>query len=315
MSYLLYPLDASETTKPTYAVGHPDAVDEVILRDLRQWGWRVEETTNNDPAWLAARQDYHKRMEADGEGGEKKSSLWDYWRNENAWRAALESGKSRERKRLTKSPQPRTASSHRSSFTRLVTRKEAQKLPGAQRVPQAGERQEEETYLMSGANQERKTIAEIRQQAAQKKEASEDRNRLDPAKSLGRLDPKGPSICHYASGNEASTAANAQLERELLHEIKEWVGIEGILKTTQVSVISEEGICVDEKGEQVYFPPKWNLPLFPWEEVSRSSSTKSKDSSAKGSLEYVTADIAAVFEVTDRYQEKDEPDQEAYGLN
>lgn len=315
MPYLLYPPDASESTKPTYAVGHPDAVDKVILQDLRMWGWRVEETTNNDPKWLAARQEYNTRMEGEGQSEEKLPSLWDYWRKENALRVAPEKGKSRERNRLTKSPRPGTASSHRSSFTRFVTREESARLPEPQGDPQAGGSPEKETYMMSGANQERKTIAEIRQQTARKKEASEDWNRPDPAKSLGQLDPKGPRIYHYP-GNEASAAANAQLEHELLQEIKEWVGIGGILKTTQVSVISEEGICVDEKGERVYFPPKWNLPLFPWEDVSRSCSTKSKESSAKGSLECVTADFAAVFEVADRYQQRDdEPDQETHSVD
>ncbi|KAF9739475.1 hypothetical protein PMIN06_001082 [Paraphaeosphaeria minitans] len=315
MPYLLHPPEASETSKPTYAVSHSDAVDEIILQDLRRWGWRVEETTSNDPKWLAARQEYHKRMEGEGESEENKPSLWNYWRKEDARRVALENDESRARRRLTKSPRPGTASSHRSSFMRLVTGKGSQKLTEAQ-APQVGEIQEKEMYLMSGANQEQKTIAEIRQQTAQKKEASEDWNRPDPAKSLGQFDLKAPRIYHYGTGKEASAVVNGQLELELLRNIKEWVGIGGILKTTQVSVMSEIGICVDDKGERVHFPPKWNLPLFPWEEeVSRSSSTKSKDSSAKSSLEYVTADFAAVFEVADGYQEKDEPDQETHSVD
>jgi hypothetical protein len=317
MPYLLYPPEADEATKPTYAVGHLDPVDENILQDLRKWGWRVENTTNDDPKWLAAIQDYHKNMEGEGEAsGEKRSSLWDYWRDETARRVANENGKDRERKKLTKSPRPGTASSHRSSLMRLVSRKESPKVPDPQVEPQAGDNKGEETHLMSGANQGRKTIAEIRQQTAQKKEVSEDWNRPKPAKSLGRLDPRGPSIYKYGSENETSVAANAQLEHEIVHEISEWIGIGGILRTTQVSVISEDGICVDDKGERVWFPPRWHLPLFPWEEeeVSRSSSTKSKDSAAKGSFEYVTADFAAVFEVADRYQEKDEPDQETHSV-
>ncbi|KAJ4351502.1 uncharacterized protein N0V89_006845 [Didymosphaeria variabile] len=227
----------------------------------------------------------------------------------------LEVGKGKQRRRLTKSPRPETASSHRSSFSRLMGRKESQKLQASRNVPLTRNDPERDLYLMSGANQERKTIAEIRQQTAQRQEISEDWNRPKLAKSLGMLDPNRPSIYIYGSGNETSAAANAQLDRELLREITDWVGIGGILKTTQVSVIPEEGICVDEKGERIYFPPKWNLPLFPWEEeVSRSSSTKSKESSSKGSLEYVTAGFAAVFEVADRYQAKDEPDQETHGV-
>ncbi|KAL5387189.1 hypothetical protein DPSP01_003800 [Paraphaeosphaeria sporulosa] len=316
MLYLLYPHDAIETNKPAYAVDRLDAVDDIMLQDLRKWGWRVEETTNNDPRWPVARREYRKRMEGEGEGEENKPSLWDYWRKENARRLAQDNDKGRQRKRLTKSPRPGTASSHRSSFTGLVNGKDSEKLAEPQGNPQVGEIHKKEMHLMSGANQERKTIDEIRQQTAQKKEVSDDWNKPDPTKSLGKLDPKAPMIYHYGAGNEASAVANGELELELLHEIQAWVGLGGILKTTQVSVISDLGICVDDKGERVYFPPKWNLPLFPWEEeVSRSSSTKGKDPSAKGSLEYVTADFAAVFEVADSCQEKDEPDQETHSVD
>ncbi|KAL1593208.1 hypothetical protein SLS60_010816 [Paraconiothyrium brasiliense] len=223
-----------------------------------------------------------------------------------------EVGNVRQRRRLIKSPRPGTASGHRSSLSRLLGLKESQKLPVSKDMPTRNG-QELGQYLMSGANRERKTIAEIRQQTAQKTETTEDWNRPKPAKSLGILDSNGPSIYVYGSGYQTSAAANTQLDHELLQEITNWGGIGGILKTTQVSVIPEEGICVDEKGERVYFPPRWNLPLFPWEEeVSRSNSTKSKDSSAKGSLEYVTADFPAVFEVADRYQANDDPDQETH---
>lgn len=170
-----------------------------------------------------------------------------------------------------------------------------------------------EVFSSSGVSQERKTIAQLRQETAQKKEKSEDWNTPNPARSLGGLDPNHSNIFTYESNNMTSAEANAKLDIEIEKEIVEWVGIGGILKTSQVSVISEEGICTDGMGKQVFFPPKFRLPLFEWEEkVPRSSSTKSKDSSVKGSLEYV-ADALSTFGA-DKLQEKDEPNQEIHRL-
>jgi hypothetical protein len=257
MPCLLYPPAANETTEPTYAVGHLEPVDENILQDLRRWGWGVESTTNDDPKWLAAKQNYPKRMDGEGDAcGEKESSPWEYWRDENAWRVAKENGKDRERRRLTESPRLGTPSSHRRSLMRLVSWKGSPKLPDPQGGPRKEDNKGEETLLMSGANQEGKSIAEIRRQTAQKKEASGGWNRPELAKSFGLLDPQRPSIYNYGSDIETSAAATAQLEREILREIAEWIGIEGILRTTQVSVVFEEGICIDDKGERVSFPPR-----------------------------------------------------------
>lgn len=219
--------------------------------------------------------------------------------------------KGRRRRRLTKSRRsaPTSSSTPESSLLYAVTRRASKEVLTETGTPQAETREDEEAYMMSGASQERRTVAQIREQMAQRKEETGGNDGTKPVKSPSMLKPGETPIYTYTSGNETSATANAQLDHELLREIKNWVGIGDILRTSQVSVTSEQGICVDEKGERVYFPPRWNLPLFPWEDdVSRSGSTKSKDSSGKGSLEYVMSEYAAVFEVADRYQAEDQPD-------
>ncbi|KAF1964640.1 hypothetical protein BU23DRAFT_604702 [Bimuria novae-zelandiae CBS 107.79] len=188
------------------------------------------------------------------------------------------------------------------------------KLPRSElsRPPPPGKEESEEK---SETNRERKTIAQLRKETPQKKEKLEDWNAPDLARSLGRLDTGHTSIYKYDSEEKSLAEVTAQLDRELVQEVADWVGIGGILRTKQVSVHSEEGICVDEKGHKVFFPPKYELPLFEWEnEVERKSSTKSKDSSAKGSLECVPDVHLPGIEVADMHQKNDDPIQDTHSV-
>ena len=132
--------------------------------------------------------------------------------------------------------------------------------------------------------------------------AKNDWNAPNHARALGPLDSGHSAIYKYESesGSKTSTEVKTQLDREITQEIENWGGFSGILETTQVSVYSEEGTCVDDKGKQVSFPPKYQLPLFEWEEeVSRTGSTKSQGSSGKGPLKCVNNELNGVAETAD----------------
>ena len=316
MPYLLYPPGATETTKPTYAVGYPDPVDEIILQDLRKWGWRVEETTQTDPKWLTAVQEYHARMQGPPEEeGVTRPSLWEFWRDETARRAILEGGTTKKRSKLKKSLRPSPTSSQKDNLSSLTKRKGTEKVASSGEEIQCRDRIDEQADKLPAPTRERRTIAQLRTDTAQKKEVSEDWNAPNAATSLGPLDPNHSNIYRYDDEGKTLAEARAQLDQEIKQEVVNWVGIGGVYRTTQVSVHSEAGICVDNKGKQVFFPPKYQLPLFEWEdEVSRTNSTKSKDYSAKGSLECVASEPQIILGVTDKDQEKDEPDQETSSI-
>lgn len=302
MPYLLYPPHATASTKPTYAVGYPDPLDEIILHDLRKWGWRLEETTQTDPKWLTAVQEYHARMKAPSdEEGVVWVSLWDYWRGENARRVA-EEGATRRRSRLMKSARESPTGSQSSGLLNLIKRKGSERAVTSGDKDQIRDQIDEQMDGISAPKGERRTIAQLRRDTEQKKDKSEDWNAPNHAKSLRPLDPGHSGIYKYESESESKTSAEVRtiLDQEITQEIVNWVGFSGVLQTTQVSVHSEEGTCVDDKGNTVSFPPKYQLPLFEWEEeVARTSSTKSKGSSAKGPLECVVDESSDVAENTD----------------
>lgn len=311
MPYLLYPPGATETTKPTYAVGLLDPVDEIIIKHLREWGWSVEEMTRIDPKWLAAIQDYHARMQRPSdEEGVTSPSLWEYWRDENARRVALRMDTTKGRGKLTKSPRTGIASSHR-SLSSLFRSKGAKEPTGAQDAQPLVEENRNSPEAPS-PKQERKTIAQLRQETMHM-QRSEDWNAPNPPRSLGRPNPGHSNICVYQPDERTSSEVHTQPDEKLEQEITDWVGTGGILQTIQFSVHSEEGICVNDKGEKGQLSTKNRLGLFDWEqEMSWTSSTKSKDPSGKGSLECVPAELSAVFDAADRYQEKDGPGKETH---
>lgn len=115
MPYLLYPPDSTETTKPTYAVGYPNSLDEIILRDLQKWGWKIEGTPQTNPKWLSAIEEYHTRMQKPSdEDGVTWPSIWDYWREEKARRKSLGGST--------------VTGSRRSSLSSLIGRQKRQRL-------------------------------------------------------------------------------------------------------------------------------------------------------------------------------------------
>lgn len=310
MPYLIYSPGSNNTTKPTYAVGHLDPVDEIVLQDLRKWGWRVEETTSDDPKWLTAIQDYHARMKKPVEDGEQRTlSLWEFWRSENTRILVEDGGRAgKKRNRLVKRP---SSSSSRSSFLGFGRRRDSGKPPKSNANTQPVQQEEQETKGIHGANRERRTVGEIRQGVEQRQAAAAaQRNAEEATRQLRELPQDGRPIFKY--GNQTSVGASVQMDKELIQEIADWDGA-GILRTTQISVVSEEGIAVDERGERVRFNPVpgWDLGLFPWsEDAERSNSTKSKDPAPSNldDLQYVSGDFAEVFEVADKYQKEDQYD-------
>ena len=297
MPYLLYPPDRTETTKPTYAVGYPNSVDETILQDLRRWGWKIEETTQTDPKWLNTIQKYHIRMQKPSAAdGVTWPSVWDYWRKEKVRRNSLGGST------ITRS--------RRSSLSSLTSRKKLQRLPLEEEIVQDDAPDEGAVREPSVPARQRKTITQLRKKTEQKKENSEGWNAPNPANSLGQLDPHSSGIYTYGDGVLTWAEHNERLDREITQDIMDWVGSWGILKTTQVSVRSEDGICVDERGNRAYFPPKHQLPLFDWEEeVSRTSSIKSDGVPERGPLEYVSITLSGIMKVANKWQEKDKSDQ------
>lgn len=302
MPYLIFPPDATQTTKPTYAVCYPDPADEIILKDFRKWGWTVVETTQTDPKWLTAVREYHARMKAPtDEEGVAWLSLWDYWRGEKARREA-EKEATRRRGRLVKGLRESPAGSQRSGSLGLGRRRGVEEVVGGGGSDEVRDQNDERMDRVSAPMGGRRTMAQLRRDTTQGKEKSEDWNTPNHARGLGPLHSGHSHIYRYENESESKTLAEVrtQLDRETTQEIENWGGFSGILETTQVSVYSEEGTCVDDKGEQVSFPPKYQLPLFAWEEeVSRTGSTKSQGSSGKGPLECVKNELNGVAETAD----------------
>ncbi|KAJ4301608.1 hypothetical protein N0V90_003701 [Kalmusia sp. IMI 367209] len=313
MAYLIYPPETSDTLKPSFAINHLDPIDEIILQDLRKWGWRIDEHTNDDLKWLTAVQEYHTRMQVKkNEVEDRKPSLWEFWREENARRLKEEGDKGiRKPNRLMKRPRLATTSSgnsRRNSASKAVKERTFQNLPTSR-----GSTELEIPQVQENPKQESRKVTGTRQKTTQTK------GRVTDAKKSAKPTADQPfhdgrTIFKY--GTETSIETQARLGEELLQDIKDWIGI-GILKTTQVSVVSEEGIAVDERGAIVHFPPKWDLGLFPWEEdISRSSSKKSQEPNPAqiNDLKCVTDSFSEGFHIADKHQEKNEPDQENHRI-
>lgn len=302
MPYLIFPPDATHTTKPTYAVCYPDPADEIILKDFREWGWTVVETTQTDPKWLTAVREYHARMKAPtDEEGVAWLSLWDYWRGEKARREA-EVRETRRRGRLGRSLRESPVGRLGSGGVGLGRRRGVEDVGAGRGIDAVPDETNERTSDLPAPMGGRRTIAQLRRDTTQRKGKSEDWNAPNHARALGPLDSGHSAIYKYESesGSKTSTEVKTQLDREITQEIENWGGFSGILETTQVSVYSEEGTCVDDKGKQVSFPPKYQLPLFEWEEeVSRTGSTKSQGSSGKGPLECVSDEPSDIAEAAD----------------
>lgn len=138
----------------------------------------------------------------------------------------------------------------------------------------------------------------MREETEQRKETLEDWNAPNPASSLGSLDENHSEIYKYENEGLTEAERNEQLEGEITQDIADWQDNRGILKTTQVSVRSEGGVCIGEKKNQVYFPPEPQLPLFEWEaEVLRMNSTKSNELSGKSSSECAPNGLSGVSDI------------------
>jgi len=86
MPFLIY-RSKSDDAIPTFAINDPDPIDEIMLQDISEWGWRVEERADNDPHWLSTIQKYHARFWGKGENEDETGpSLWKFWQEENARR-------------------------------------------------------------------------------------------------------------------------------------------------------------------------------------------------------------------------------------
>ncbi|PVH97314.1 hypothetical protein DM02DRAFT_658389 [Periconia macrospinosa] len=100
MPYLIYPPSKPSSSsctdtpdRPTHAIPHADKVDEIILNDLRSWGWRVVKLSDEDPAWQTMLRQFGLRADVDGtseevERGERVAkermpSLLQVWKKEN----------------------------------------------------------------------------------------------------------------------------------------------------------------------------------------------------------------------------------------
>jgi hypothetical protein len=82
MPYLIYPPDTlSDTTAHVYAIEFPDRVDEIMVEDLRSWGWRVVEHDHTDLTWRRAMHNLHAegRTGLDASSERRMPSLWEIW--------------------------------------------------------------------------------------------------------------------------------------------------------------------------------------------------------------------------------------------
>lgn len=78
MAYLIFP--PPPTGAHPYAILNPDAADEIVIRDLQRWGWRVEIHDATDAHFVSG------LGNMDGEG-DSRGQLWAEWTREVESRA------------------------------------------------------------------------------------------------------------------------------------------------------------------------------------------------------------------------------------